>query len=168
MIPTAASGNNAKLGAKTTISRTDATHLHVHQHLVNIHVVWDNIDFGTVSADPSYDLVIHHGDPACAGWCVKVENAQGNSTYTGWTDYILDVLTLGVVAAIHAGVNDRLESALSKSTSTLPNPGSYGYCFEPSPIRSNDPVAPGTYFDDGAELQWDGGSLSVCFYPGMN
>jgi hypothetical protein len=167
-IPTPQSGNDAKLGAKTTLTRTDPTHLHVQQHLVNIHVVWDGIDFGTVSADPSYDLVIHHADSACTGWCVKVENAQGNSTYTGWTDYILDVLSLGVVAAIHAGVNDRLENALSKSTSSLPNPGSYGYCFQPSVIRSNDPVALASFWDDGTQTPFDGGSLTVCFYPGAN
>ena len=167
-IPTPASGNDAKLGAKTTITRTDATHLHVQQHLKNLHVVWDGIDFGTLDADPSYDLVIHHGDPVCAGWCVDVENAKGNSSYTGWTDYILDVLSLGVVAEIHAQVNDRLENALSKSTSSLPDPGSFGYCFVHGTTHLNDPVPLASFWDDGTQTPFDEGSLTVCFYPSSN
>ena len=164
-IPTPKSGNDAKLGAKTTLTRADSTHLHVQQHLVNLHVVWDGIDFGTVSADPSYDLVIHHADPVCANWCVKVENAQGNSTYTGWTDYILDVLSLGVVAAIHAGVNDRLENALSKVTHSLPNPEDFGYCFVPGKPKLNEAVAASSFSDDGTKIPFDEGSLTVCIYP---
>ena len=166
-IPTAASGPDAKLGAATTITRTDATHLHVQQHLKNLHVEWKGIDFGDIDADPSYDLVIHH-DQTCAGWCVTVENAKGNSSYTGWTDYILDVLSLGVVALIHAGVNDDLESALSKTVSSLPDPGSLGYCFQPAPIRANDPVIVPLHYDDGASAPFDGGSLGVCVYPSSN
>jgi hypothetical protein len=167
-MPTPASGNDAKLGAKTTITRTDAKHLHVQQHLENIHVVWSGIDFGTVHADPSYDLVIHHADSVCSGWCVDVENAQGNSSYTGWADYILDVLSLGVVAAIHAGVNDNLESALSSTINSLATPpANLGYCFAPgSPPPLNAPVPLFSSFsDDGTQTSFDKGSLTICFFP---
>lgn len=162
-MPTPASGKNAKLGSKTAISRTDATHLHVHQHLSNIHVEWDGIDFGTVDADPSYDLVIHHADAKCAGWCVDVENAEGNSSYAGWVDYILDVLSLGVVAEIHAQVNDALENSLSKYTTSLPNaPGGFGYCFVLSPTVGGVPGPVESLWDDGTQKPFDTGSLTVC------
>lgn len=162
-MPTPQSGKDAKLGGKTTLSRTDATHLHVHQHLSNIHVEWDGIDFGTVDADPSYDLVIHHADAKCAGWCVDVENAQGNSSYAGWVDYILDVLSLGVVAEIHAQVNDHLESAISKYTTSLPTaPGGFGYCFVLSPTVGGVPGPVESLWDDGTQKQFDTGSLTVC------
>ncbi len=157
-IPTTADGFDARLGATTSISRTDATHLHVHQHLDNIHVVWDDIDFGTVSADPSYDLVIHHADSICAGWCVDVANVSGNSSYAGWVDYILDVLTVGVIPIIKHEVNQHLESALSSFTSSLPNPGGFGYCFVPA--TGTGPVA--QYYDDGVATNFDEGSLTVC------
>ncbi|HEX6836107.1 MAG TPA: hypothetical protein VF334_06015 [Polyangia bacterium] len=168
-MPTPQSGNDAKLGGKTTLTRTDGKHLHVHQHLVDIHVVWDNIDFGTVDADPSYDLVIHHADSACAGWCVRVENAQGNSSYYGWVDYILDVLSLGVVAEIHAAVNDNLENALTKYTTSLPGaPSGFGYCFVTSTPKPGDSTPVLTNFDDGTETHFDTGSLTVCSGPNVN
>lgn len=161
-IPTPASGFDARLGAPTTITRTDATHLHVQQHLVNLHVEWDDIDFGTVSADPSYDLVIHHADSTCAGWCVDVENVSGNSSYAGWVDYILDVLTVGVIPLVKHEVNVTLENALSKFTSSLPNPDGFGYCFVPATFKTGDPRPLVQFFDEGVATDFDAGSLTIC------
>jgi antimicrobial peptide system SdpB family protein len=161
-IPTPADGANATLGSPTTISRTDATHLHVQQHLVNLQVEWDDINFGTVSADPSYDLVIHHADSACTGWCVALENASGNTSY-GWAGAILDVLTLGVVPIIEHEVNNHLQNALSGMKNSLPNPDGFGYCFVPTQIDHGDPgPVEASYWDDGTAVPFGLGSLTIC------
>jgi hypothetical protein len=160
-IPSAANGFNAGLGAPTTITRTDATHLHVQQHLVNLDVVWDDIDFGTVSADPSYDLVIHNADAVCAGWCVDIENASGNSTY-GWANAILDIVTLGVVPLINHEVNEHLQNALT-TVSSLGSAGPFGFCFVPAVISHDNPGAVfATFLDDGVATPFDEGSLTIC------
>jgi hypothetical protein len=161
-IPTAADGFNAGLGAPTTISRTDSTHLHVQQHLVNLDVVWDGTDFGTVSADPSYDLAIHDADATCAGWCVAVENASGNSSY-GWEGAILDLINVAIAPIIEHEVNDRLESALSR-VSSLTSPGAInGYCFAPATISAGNPGAIVSTFDiNGTPIAFDEGSFVVC------
>jgi hypothetical protein len=161
-IPSASAGYNAGLGAPTTISRTDSTHLHVQQHLVNLDVSWDDIDFGSVNADPTYDLVIHNADSVCTGWCIRVEDPSGNSSL-GWAGAILDLINLGIVPFVEHEINDHLQSSL-QDVSGLSDPGtSFGFCFVPATV---DHANPGpfypSYSDDGTPVTFGEGSLTIC------
>jgi hypothetical protein len=163
-VPAPPNGFNATLGAPTTISRTDKAHLHVQQHLVNLEVYWDGTDFGTVNADPSYDLVIHHDDSVCpATWCVDVENVSGNAS-TLWVGAILELFSSVALPIIMHEINDHIQSSLT-SLSGLPDPKGNGYCFVPAAadISNTNPSSVfGSYRDDGTAVPFDEGSLTVC------
>jgi hypothetical protein len=151
-------GPNAHLGATTTLTRGDPSHMHVQQHLLGIHVVYNQADFGVINADPSYDLVIHHNDSICPGvWCVNVEHFDGGAggLSGGVAAWLLTVVGLG--SLIEYEVNASLTDEF-KNTTTLPS--MLSFCF---PNSNNDfPAASIAHTDQGHPVTWDTGSITAC------
>ena len=151
-------GPNAHLGATTTLTRRDPSHMHVQQHLLGIHVVYNQADLGTINADPSYDLVIHHNDPVCSpGWCVHVENFDGGAGNLSGGVAALLINVMGLGDLVSSEVNDSLTDEF-KNTTTLPAP--LAYCF-PDP-NTTTPAAAITMSDQGHAVNWGTGSVTVC------
>ena len=147
-------GPAAHLGATTTLTRSDASHMHVQQHLLGLHVVYNQLDLGLIDANPSYDLVIHHNDPICPGWCVNVENFNGGSGYaSGITEWLIDTL-YPLVDIVEHEVNASLTDEFKNTTSL---PGSF--CF---PAPNTVPAAATMATDQGHPVVWDTGSLTLC------
>lgn len=157
-VPGSNAGPAAHLGATTTLSRKDASHMHVQQHLVGLHVVYNQLDLGVINADPSYDLVIHHNDPICPNvWCVNVENFDANSNYGGGiAEWLVDVLD-PLVDLVKYEVNTSLTDEF-KNTTGLPPP--LGYCFPGAP--NTTPAPQKTSTDQGHTVTWDIGSITAC------
>ncbi|HET9990668.1 MAG TPA: hypothetical protein VFQ65_19195 [Kofleriaceae bacterium] len=157
-------GPAARLGATTTLTRRDASHMHVQQHLNGLHVVYNQLDLGVINADPSYDLVIHHADATCTGWCVHVENFDGGAGYSsGVTEWLFDVLS-PLVDVIEYEVNDSLAASFKTNPTSLSPPAPFTFCFpDPNtPVTTTNPAAGRTSTDQGHTVVWDSGSLTIC------
>jgi hypothetical protein len=151
-------GPNAHLGATTTLTRRDPSHMHVQQHLLGIHVVYNQADFGVINADPSYDLVIHHNDPTCSpGWCVHVENFDGGSGGISGGVAAWLITVLGIIELVEYEVNASLTDEF-KNTTGLPAP--WTFCF-PDPNTAT-PVAAITMSDQNHPVNWGTGSITAC------
>jgi hypothetical protein len=161
---TSVAGPHAELGSTTTLTRKDASHMHVQQYLKNLHVVYNQADLGYIDASPSYDLVIHHADATCAGWCVHVEGFDGGASYgSNFSAWALDALDqLRII--ITDEVNGALASSFKTSASGLAPPAPFTFCFpDPSvPVSITNPGAGLTITDQGHAVAWDRGSLTVC------
>jgi hypothetical protein len=144
-------GPAAHLGATTTLTRRDASHMHVQQHILGLHVVYNQLDLGTINADPSYDLVIHHNDAICSpGWCVHVENFDGGANYgTSITAWLISEMN-PLIGLIEHEVNSTLNDEF-KNTTGLPAPLAFCFPGDPNtapPRRRRSPIkaipSPGT------------------------
>ena len=132
--------------------------MHVQQHLLGLHVHYNQIDLGVINADPSYDLVIHHNDSTCDQvWCVHVENFNGNAGYTGGiAEWLIDVLD-PLVDLVEYEVNDSLTDEF-KNTTGLPAP--WTFCFPDPNTATPAPAIPTS--DQGHLVTWGTGSITVC------
>jgi len=157
-------GPAAHLGATTTLTRKDASHMHVQQHFNSLHVVYNQLDLGLINANPSYDLVIHHADAICAGWCLNVENFDGGAGYSsGVTEWLFDALS-PLVDVIEHEVNDSLADSFKTDPMWLTPPAPFSFCF-PDPntlVTPTNPAAGRSFTDQGRTVVWDSGSLTIC------
>jgi len=150
-------GSDARLVDISSTTRIDNTHLHVQQYIDGLEK--DGAEF---FAGPSYDLVIHN-DASCGSnaWCMKVENASGNTSLDGGFIGVLgDIpfLNLAVDAIADDIANSNIESALAKLDQILQDPPTADgiplvYCFPADPGQRERSIFQGSF---------DAGSLSVC------
>jgi hypothetical protein len=131
--------------------------MHVQQHLLGIHVFYNQLDLGTINADPSYDLVIHHNDAVCPNiWCLHVENFDGGAAYSsGVTEWLVDLFD-PLIDLIEHEVNASLTDEF-KNTTGLPDLIS---CFPGD--STTTPVPLKTKTDQNHPVTWDIGSITLC------
>ncbi|WP_347986185.1 hypothetical protein [Methylomonas sp. AM2-LC] len=166
-------GDNAGLqGIPTTTKRIDATHLAVQQYITGIDAGWGL----SVSASPTYNLVIHNkdalcctaGDQMCAATppsCIKIENVSPNASVDGLLTDIpwLPSLVIEIIGSVLADnhLSDSF-SSMSQVLSNAPTLGGFstGYCFptEDSSALSILAKSLGQTNNEGFGV----GSLTVC------
>jgi len=135
-----------------TTTRADSRRkLHVVQHVIAQDLGWQ----GNVAADPSYDLVIHH-DASCGNksWCIRVENVEANSSFSGWSS-LIPLIGAGIQIAVNSEADGEMQKAMTAMGGSSLNdpPNGLEYCF----ITGRGVESPFTSLGFGA------GSLTLCF-----
>lgn len=135
----------------TTTSVDNRRKLHVVQHVIAQDLGWQ----GNVAADPSYDLVIHH-DATCGtkNWCIRVENVEANSSFSGWSS-LIPLIGAGIQIAVNSEADGEMQKAMTAMGGSSLNdpPSGLEYCFltgvgVESPFKSHG---------------FGAGSLTLCF-----
>lgn len=153
-------GIHARIAYPATLTRLNASHLKVVQHFTGISTTGSD----TIDANPSYTLTIHYADSFCAGWCVSVDDFEGNAgSWDNLGSWVVDHLN-PFEYLIRDAVNDALAKGFQSINQNLQAPDSYTYCFPPA-AGQVDHDNPGPVIgrsNEGTIYTWPVGSLTVC------
>lgn len=142
-------------GYPTTSTWINRHTLRVNQHIVAQDEGWN----GDISADTTFDLVIHRNDGVCGSAmqsCIKVENVHASSSFSGWSSFI-PVIGIGIAAVVDNVASGEIQNALAAmgATSIGAPPTGYDFCFVSG--------APGVVETPFAGKGFGAGSMTLCF-----